>query len=84
MREEETERDISDEEGDVSSPDQNTSKDSFSDPTYVEPELANKVVVPLSADTDRLVYDDIHGFQNKEVIEPDHTAEQACETGIDY
>ena len=49
-------------------PDQDTSNDGSSDPTYAQPELTNKVAVPPPAATERLVYDDIHGFQNKEVI----------------
>ena len=49
-------------------PDQNTSKDSSSDPTYAQPEFASKVAVLPPAATERLVYDDIHGFQNKGVI----------------
>ena len=48
--------------------DQDTSKDGFSDPTYAQPELTRRVAVPPPAATERLVYDDIHGFQNKEVI----------------
>ena len=49
-------------------PDQDTSKDSSSDPTYAQPKLISKVAVPPPAATEWLVYDDIHGFQNKGVI----------------
>jgi hypothetical protein len=49
-------------------PDQDTSQNGSSDPIYAQPELTK----PPPATTDRLIYDDIHGFQNQLVIRCTH------------